>query len=103
MVFDILWMNVAGVFALANVVLVLLLIFAYYQSWKKVHSNFTISLILFAIFFLVQNLVIIVFWYILYGLVPQAQGIVIAAAPYLVLINAMETIGLGSLVRVTWK
>ena len=78
MVFDIFWMNVAAVFAFVNVALVFMLIWLYYQSWRRLRSTFTISLMLFAVFFLVQNLVIIVFWYALYGLVPAAQGIVVA-------------------------
>ncbi len=103
MAFDIFWMNVAAVFAIVNVALVFLLLGLYYQSWRRLRSTFTISLMIFAVFFLVQNLVIIVFWYALYGLVPAAEGIVVAAAPYLVLINLMQTVGLGNLVRVTWS
>lgn len=103
MVFDIFWMNVAAVFALINVVFVVLLIYAYYQSWRNFRSGFTASLVAFAAFFLVQNAIIIIFWYVLYGLVASAQPIVVAAAPYLTLINAMEAIALGNLVRVTWK
>lgn len=101
--FDIFWMNVAAIFAFINVVFVALLVYAYVQSWRKVRSAFTVSLIVFATFFLIQNLVIIIFWYVLYSLVASAQPIVEAAAPYLTAINAMEAIGLGSLTRSTWK
>ncbi len=103
MAFDILWMNVAAVFALANVVLVLILFSVYLQSWMKVRTGFAMGLVLFALFFLIQNAVIVVFWYVLYSLVPAAQSIVVAAAPYLVLINLAETIALGNLVRITVK
>lgn len=103
MAFDIFWMNVAAVFAIANVVLVLILIFAYLESWRKLKSGIAVSLIIFGLFFLIQNLVIVVFWYTLYGLVPAAQGIVVAAAPYLVLVNLFETAALGNLVRITWR
>ncbi len=100
--FDIFWMNVAAVFAFANVAFVLLLTGLYFQSWRRMHSSLSMSLMTFAGFFLVQNLVIIVFWFVLYGLVPQAQAVVEGAAPYLTAINALECIGLGNLVRVTW-
>ena len=103
MAFDIFWMNVAAVFAIVNVALVFLLLGLYYQSWRRLRSTFTISLMIFAVFFLVQNLVIIVFWYALYGLVPIAEDIVLAAAPYLVVINLMQSVSLGNLVRVTWS
>jgi hypothetical protein len=101
--FSIFWMNVAAVFALANVVFVVLLIYAYLQSWRKFRSTFTTSLVVFAVFFLLQNVVIIVFWYYLYGLVSSAQPLVEAAAPYLVAVNAMETVGLGSITATTWR
>ncbi len=103
MAFDIFWMNVAAVFAVFNVALVLILMALYYQSWRRLRSTFTASLILFAAFFFIQNLVIIVFWYDLYGLVPAAQDIIAAAAPYLTLINLLETVALGNLVRITWS
>ena len=102
MAFDILWMNVAAVFAFLNVAFVLVLLFLYFQSWRKLRSSFSISLMTFAGFFLIQNLVIIIFWFVLYGLVPAAQAVVEGAAPYLTAINALESIGLGNLVRVTW-
>jgi len=101
--FGVFWMNVAAIFALANVALVILLIYAYAQSWKKFRSTFTTSLVVFAVFFLLQNVVIVVFWYYLYSLVASAQPLVEAAAPYLVVVNAMETVGLGSLTATTWK
>ena len=101
--FGVFWMNVAAIFALANVVLVALLIYVYLQSWRKFRSSFTTSLVVFAVFFLLQNVVIVVFWYYLYTLVSSAQPLVEAAAPYLVAVNAMETVGLGSLTVTTWK
>ena len=102
MAFDILWMNVAAVFAFINVALVLVLAALYFQSWRRMRSSISLALMTFAGFFLIQNLVIIVFWFVLYGLVPQAQTVVEGAAPYLAAINALEAVGLANLVRVTW-
>jgi hypothetical protein len=95
-------MNVAAVFAFLNVALVLVLMALYFQSWRRLRSSLSASLMTFAGFFLIQNLVIIIFWLVLYGLVPQAQSIVESAAPYLTAINLLETVGLANLVRVTW-
>jgi hypothetical protein len=100
--FDIFWMNVAAVFAFANVVIVLALIALYFQTWRRMRSSLTFGLMLFSMFFLVQNTVIIVFWLVLYTLVPAAQDTVVAAAPYLTAINALEAVGLANLLRVTW-
>ena len=101
--FGIFWMNVAAVFALLNVAFLLILVVLYLQSWRKMRSNLAVGRIVFAIFLLLQNVVIIVFWYILYGLVPEAQTIVAAAAPYLTAINLMESLALGAMVRITWS
>ncbi len=103
MAFDIFWMNVAAVFAFLNVAFVLVLLALYFQSWRRVHSSLSVALMSFAAFFLIQNAVIVVFWYVLYGLVPAAQDIVVAAAPYLVAINALESLALANLVRITWS
>jgi hypothetical protein len=101
--YDIFWMNVAAVFALVNLALVIGLVGLYFQSWRRVPSSLTAGLIVFASFFLVQNFVIVVFWYVLYGLVASAQPIVTAAAPYLTVINATESVALANLFRITWK
>jgi len=98
MAFDILLMNVAAVFAVINVVFVVILIGLYFQSWKKMRSSVSLALMTFAGFFLIQNLVIIIFWYTFYS-----PAVSVGAAPYLVAINALESIGLGNLVRLTWK
>jgi hypothetical protein len=101
--FGIFWMNVAAVFALLNVAFLVILVGLYLQSWRKMRSNLAIGLVVFAVFLLIQNMIIIVFWYILYGLVPEAQTIVVSAAPYLTAINLMESLALGSIVRITWS
>ncbi len=107
MAFDILWRNVArnvaAVFALAHVALVLVLLSVYARNWVRFRTSFAPGLVVFVLFFLVQNAVILIFWYILYSIVPQAQSVVEAAAPYLVLINLTETIALGNLMRITLK
>ncbi len=95
MAFDIFWMNVAAVFAFLNVALVVVLTALYFQSWRKLRSSLSVALMSFAIFFLVQNAIIILFWYEFYTAA--------AAAPYLVAINALESIALANLVRITWS
>jgi hypothetical protein len=96
------WLYIAAVFALANTVLILILVVLYSSSFRKIRSPFTLGLILFAVFFLLQNLAIIIFWFQLYQLGPTA-AIVNSASPYMTVINLVETIALISLVRVTIK
>jgi hypothetical protein len=98
------WLYAAAVFALANTVLIIILLSLYSSSFRKIRSSFTIGLILFALFFLIQNIAIIIFWYQLYSLVSTpAITIVDAASPYMTAINLIETIALAVLVRVSMK
>jgi hypothetical protein len=97
------WLYAAAVFALANTVLILILVSLYWSSFRKIRSPFALGLILFAVFFLLQNVAIIIFWFQLYNLVPTASAIVNSASPYMTVINLVETIALISLVRVSLK
>ena len=97
------WLYAAAVFALANTVLIIILVLLYSSSFRKIRSPFALGLILFAVFFLLQNIAIIIFWYQLYSLVPTANNIVNSASPYMTVINLVETIALISIVRVSMK
>ena len=97
------WLYVAAVFALANTVLIVILVSIYTSSFRKIRSPFALGLILFAVFFLIQNLAIIIFWYQLYQLAPSAVAIVNSASPYMTVINLVETVALISIVRVSMK
>jgi hypothetical protein len=97
------WLYVSAVFALANTVLIVILVSLYTSSFRKIRSPFALGLILFAVFFLIQNLAIIIFWYQLYQLAPTAVAIVNSASPYMTFINLVETIALISIVRVSMK
>ncbi len=94
-------MFVAAGFALLNTALILLLIGLYYSNLRKIRTAFTLGLILFVVFFLAQNLFIIILWYQLYSISSIAVAVVNTAAPYMTVINAVETIALLSLVGVT--
>jgi len=97
------WLYASAVFALANTALIIILVSLYASSFRKIRSPFALGLILFAVFFLLQNIAIIIFWYQLYSLVPTASNIVNSASPYMTIINLVETIALISIVRVSMK
>jgi hypothetical protein len=97
------WMFVAAGFALLNTVLILVLLWLYSSNYMKIRTTFTMGLILFVIFFLAQNISIIVLWYQLYSIAPIASAIVNTAAPYMTVINLVEAIALLSLVRISVK
>ena len=98
-----LFLYVAAFFALANTVLIVVLLLLYSGSLRKVRSSFTLGLLVFAVFFLMQNIAIIVFWFWLYTMVSTAASVVNTASPYMTVINAVETIALIILVHTTMK
>ena len=73
----------------------------YIQNARLIKSYFTYGLILVASLFIVQNIVIVIFWFNLYTAGPSIKNIVDAAAPYLFAINAAQSVGLAMLLWIT--
>lgn len=97
------WIYVSAVFALLNTALIIILLWLYSMSFRRIRSTFTVGLLLFVFFFLIQNVVIIIFWYQLFSMAPSAASIVDAFSPYMTAVNVVETVALLSLVRVSLK
>jgi hypothetical protein len=89
--------------AITNIGLLAVIIATYIQNARLIKSYFTYGLILVASLFIVQNLVIVVFWFNLYTAGPAIKNILHAAAPYLFAINAAQTAGLSVLLWITRK
>ncbi len=84
------------VFAGACVALLAVLLYVYGRNASQIRSKFTIGLVVFAVLFLVENVVGL--WaYFTMSTVSGAE----VALPMLVL-NAMETGALATLVVITW-
>lgn len=97
------FMIAAAIAALLNIGLLGTLIVLYFQNTRLVKSYFTYGLITVTSAFMVQNIVIVIFWFNLYTAGPAIKGIVDAAAPYLFLINLAQTIGLAVMVWINTK
>ena len=89
--------------AIANIGLLTVIIATYIQNARLIRSYFTYGLVLVASLFILQNIVIVVFWFNLYTAGPAIKDIVDAAAPYLFAINAAQTGGLSVLLWITRK
>lgn len=96
-------MIAAAVAALLNIALLSTVIFTYIQNLRLIKSYFTYGLVIVASLFIVQNIVIVIFWSQLYLAGPAIKDIVDAAAPYLFAINLAQTAGLAILVWITRK
>jgi hypothetical protein len=89
--------------AIANIGLLGVIITTYIQNIRVIKSYFTYGLVIVASLFMVQNIVIVIFWSTLYTAGPSIQGIVNSAAPYLFAINLAQTAGLAILLWITRK
>jgi hypothetical protein len=75
----------------------------YLQNLRLIRSYFTFGLVLVASLFIVQNIVIVIFWSNLYSAGPAIKNVVDAAAPYLFAINTAQSAGLAVLLWITRK
>jgi hypothetical protein len=89
--------------AIANIGLLGVIIATYAQNIRVIRSYFTYGLVIVASLFMVQNIVIVIFWSTLYMAGPSIQGIVNSAAPYLFAINLAQTAGLSILLWISRK
>jgi hypothetical protein len=91
------FMIAAAVAALLNIGLLGAVMFTYIQNIRLVKSYFTYGLIIVAALFIVQNIVIVIFWSQLYLAGPAIKDVVDSAAPYLFAINSAQSVGLAVL------
>jgi hypothetical protein len=95
------FMLAAAAAALLNIGLLGGIIGTYIQNMRLIRSYFTGGLVLVASLFIVQNIVIVIFWSNLYVAGPAIKNIVDAAAPYLFTINTAQSGGLSVLLWIT--
>lgn len=87
--------------ALLNIGLLGGIIATYVQNLRFIKSYFTVGLVIVASLFIVQNIVIVIFWSNLYAAGPSIKTIVDSAAPYLFAINTAQSGGLAVLLWIT--
>jgi hypothetical protein len=95
------FMLAAAVAALLNIGLLGGIVATYIQNMRLIRSYFTIGLVVVASLFVVQNIVIVVFWSTLYMAGPSIRNIIDAAAPYLFAINVAQSAALAVLFWIT--
>lgn len=95
------FMLAAAIAALTNIGLLAGLVVTYVQNMRVIKSYFTGGLVLVALLFIVQNIVIVIFWSNLYFAGPAIKNIVDVASPYLFAINSAQSVGLGILLWIT--
>lgn len=95
------FMLAAIVSAFLNIVLLVITIGTYVQNMLVIRSYYTSGLVLVAALLMIQNIVIVIFWFTLYmddkALMMSADMV----SHYLFVINVIQTGGLSVLVWIT--
>jgi hypothetical protein len=81
---------------LVNVLLLGSLTWFYRQGYRELHSRFVLGLLIFGSFLLAQNVLYIGFYMIDFRVFEYA-------APYVIVANFAQTLGLVTLAIVSWK
>jgi len=79
------------VFAGVNVMLASILVVVYCGVYARTKASFTVALLLFALAFLAQNVLVIYSFVTMISIVPNALD------PYLLAIGVFEALGLGAM------
>jgi hypothetical protein len=81
-----------------NLVILSLLIYVYVKNYRRIKSKFNLGLLLFSSLFFIENALILHLG--LFQWPALISGIVVV---HLALVNAIQTLGLLSLLYITWK
>lgn len=84
------------VISMVNIVLLILMLYIYLSGYNKAQNDFVTILVLFAVFFLIQNLVFVV--YFIFN-IPNSLNAVIAP----VIFSGFEFIALALLLKITYN
>ena len=90
-------MNTTTILTGISTILLLGLIYVYYKNLRKIKSNFTMGLLIFAILFLIQNIVS------LYYFITMMDYYVPEVETHVFIFTLLQTIGFGILLKITWE
>ena len=90
-------MNVTTILTGVSTLLLLGLLYVYYKNLKKIKSKFTIGLFVFALLFLLQNLVSLSFYLTMMNYyAPQVET-------HVFIFTLLQTIAFLILLKITWE
>ena len=90
-------MNITTIMTGISTVLLLGLIYVYYKNLKKIKSNFTIGLLIFALLFLIQNIISLCYFIAMKNYyVPEVEI-------HVFILTLLQAIGFGVLLKITWE
>lgn len=89
-------LTAARVAAAVNVVMLVALVVLWGRLYREIRSTFTLGSIVFGVFLLAENLVAL--WF--YFTAPAMPGI---AVEVMMILQVLETLGIGTLLYITWQ
>ena len=90
-------MNITTILTGISTILLLGLLFIYYKNLRKIKSNFTIGLFIFALLFLIQNIIS------LYYFITMMNYYAPEVEIHVFILTLLQTIGFGILLKITWE
>ncbi len=90
-------MNITTALTGISTILLLGLLFIYYKNLRKIKSNFTIGLFVFALLFLIQNIIS------LYYFITMMNYYAPEVEIHVFTLTLLQTIGFGILLKITWE
>lgn len=90
-------MNVTTVITAISTIFLLGLLYVYYKNLRQAKSKFTIGLFLFALLFLIQNLVS------LYYYTTMMKYYTPEVEVHVFILNILQAIGFAVLLKITWE
>ena len=90
-------MNACTVLTGISTLLLLGLLYTYYKNLKKIKSNFTVGLFIFALLFLIQNLVS------LYYFITMMKYYAPEVETHVFILTLLQAIGFAILLKITWE
>ncbi|MBI2146819.1 hypothetical protein HYU22_05795 [Candidatus Woesearchaeota archaeon] len=92
---ELMW--VYGALTIISIMALLGLVYVYYKNLKKIKSKFTIGLLVFAILFLVQNVISLYFY------VTRMEYYVPEVELHMFFLSLLQTLGFLVLLKITWE
>jgi hypothetical protein len=89
-------LDVARVAAALNVLLLLAIISVWARTYREVRAPMTLGSIIFGVFLLAENAVALYFYF-------NAPAMPTIAVEVMMLLQILETLGIGTLAYVTWQ
>lgn len=89
-------LDAARVAAAINVVLLLVLLRIWLRTYREIRAPLTLGSIAFAAFLLAENAVALWFYF-------SAPAMPLLAVQVMMVLQVLETVGIGALTYVTWK